>query len=82
MKDWQLHLINSGIAGVLVFLGSVSALLTTEFSFKSLCIGLCLAFITGLIVFLNKMNDYISSKDNCSKKDVIRHKSLKLFNFI
>jgi hypothetical protein len=63
MKDWQYHLINAGIAGSLVTLGSMTPLLNGEADIKTICLGFGIGIITGLIVFLNKMGDWLKTQD-------------------
>jgi hypothetical protein len=76
MKDWQYHLINAGIAGLLVTFGSLTPVLTGDGDFKAICVGVGLGVITGTIVFLNKMQEWITTQDpDCPK-------NLKLLNFL
>ena len=72
MKDYQYHLINAGIAGGLVFLGSLTPLLSGDFNIKTFSIGVLLGIITGSIIFLNKFNEWFGTQDPCPK----------LFNFV
>lgn len=63
MKDITVHLLNAAILGGSVFLGSLTPLLTNSFSWNNFIIGSCAGFIAGLIIFLNKINEWIKLKD-------------------
>jgi len=68
MKDVYIHLINSAIAGGLIFLGSLLPLLQGEFDMKTFCLGAAVGLITGTILFLNKFNEWVMLQDtNCPK---------------
>ena len=75
MKPYQYHLINACIAGSLVTLGSLSSLLSGDFTYKNLFVGLLFGIVSGSIIFLNKFNDWFNTQDPDCKK-------LSLFNFI
>jgi hypothetical protein len=75
MKDWQYHLINAGIAGSLVTLGSMTPILSGDADVKVICLGFAIGVVTGLIVFLNKMSDWLKTKDPCPK-------NLNILNFL
>jgi len=66
-KEIFWNFVNSGLAGCLVFLGSLSS---GEFSFQ----GLCLAIIAGAIVLITKFKEYWVSEEEEYRA--------KLFNFI
>jgi hypothetical protein len=68
MRDIYYHLLNSAIAGGLVMLGGLSTVLTSDPSERQIMIGLGLGVVTGLIVFLNKFNDWVSLQDVCTPK--------------
>jgi len=72
MKPIHYHLLNSAIAGGLVFLGSLTPLLAGDFNFKTFGIGACLGIVTGSIIFLNKFNEWFDTQDPCPK----------IFNFV
>lgn len=68
MKDIYYHLINSAIAGGLVMCGTLVPLLTGDADIKAIFLGLGLGLVTGLIVFLNKFNEWFKTQDSCPQK--------------
>lgn len=72
LKDWQYHLINSGIAGSLVMLGSLSTVFAGDPTLKQICIGFMLGLITGTIVFMNKFNEWFKLQDSCNTKKIFQ----------
>jgi len=79
-REIKYNLVNSAIAGGLIFLGSLLPLLTGDFDFKAICLGATAGIITGLIVFLNKFKEYWDSEapEYC---DALNNQK-KLFNFL
>lgn len=75
-KEIKYNLINSAIAGGLVFLGSLTPIFASEFSWFNLSIGVGSGLVIGLIVFLNKFKDYWDSEKDeyCT--------TTKIFNFL
>lgn len=67
MKDVTVHLLNSTIAGALVFFGSLSTLFAGDPTIREIAIGLGLGFVTAMIIFLNKFGDWLKTQDDCSK---------------
>jgi hypothetical protein len=67
MKDIYYHILNSAIAGGLLFLGSLIPLLTDGFDWKTFSLGSAIALITGLMLFLSKFNDWLGTQDPCPK---------------
>lgn len=74
MKPYQYHLLNSGIAGLLVTFGAFTTILTGELTTKTILIGVFAGVFSGIIIFLNKFNDWFKSQDPCD--------NLKLLNFL
>lgn len=73
MKDLTIHVLNSIIAGLLVFFGSAATELT-EHGFdepRKLLLGLCLGFIAGMIFFLTKLQAVLETHEG----------TIKLFSF-
>ena len=68
LDEIKYHLINSFLAGALVFLGS----LTAGFSWTGVGIG----FIAGLVVCLTKFKEYWATQEGEYKR------TLSLFSFI
>lgn len=77
MKDWQYHVLNSVIAGGLVTFGSILPLLDGSENFSEICLGAGVGIITGLIIFLNKMNDWLNTQHKSKKR-----RNLALMNFV
>lgn len=76
MKDYQYHLINAGIAGALVSFGSLIPLLTGDIDIQGIMLGVGIGFVTGVIVFLNKMGDWLKTQDPDYPQN------LKILNFL
>lgn len=76
MKELTKLIINSAIAGSLVFLGSAISELTEHgfTNLSELCLGLIIGLITGLTIFLTKVQTILQPK---AKKGTLR-----LFEFI
>jgi hypothetical protein len=72
MKDVYIHLINSAIAGSLLFLGSLLPLLTGEYNLKTILLGAGAGLVTGLILFLNKFNEWIMLQDKKCKTKILQ----------
>lgn len=71
-KEIKWNIVNSLLAGSLVFLGSLS---DGEITYK----GICFALITAGVVAINKFKDYWSQEE-IEYKDY--ENKLKAFNFI
>jgi hypothetical protein len=67
-QEIKWNIINSILAGALVFFGS----LTNGFSVEGLCAGL----LGGLIVFITKFRDYWNTQEKEYSKKIL------LFNFV
>ena len=68
MKPIFYHLINAAIAGGLVTLGSLSTIFTADPTPKEILLGFIIGLIAGLIIFLNKFNDWFNTQDpDCQK---------------
>ena len=69
MKNITMHILNSVIAGLLVFFGaSISELTDHGFSQPSeLCLGLVIGLITGIIMFLTKLQVVLNAEEQTIK---------------
>lgn len=58
MKPLKIALINAALAGALVTFGSFTPLLVGEITLKGICVGVSAGILSGIIIFLNKFNDW------------------------